>query len=213
MNKLITIILILFCFVSVSQNSITEKLIKSYKRGNIDLYDKTLKEWSQAIQPWSDDTLSKNELLQDINSIIILLYSQENFELINLSSTWGKGLTFQSKENYYLYSTPEIIIKYTTSSFRFDTLERFKKLRFVCHDSLGKSALYQSLKYEYFDTLHISHIDTIKNARPQILFANKNILLMSENIQKELFGFMYSKKGIKKKRWQYFYSDIYIVEP
>lgn len=212
MSRLLTVVLLLFCIESIGQNSISEHLIKACNQNNTVLYEKALNEWSQNIQSWSEGTLLKNVLLQDINSILKLIYSKENYDLIE-NSIWGELLPTQPKEKYVLFNETRILLKYTTSSFCFDTLSSFREMRINLHDSLGKSEFYNEKKHDYFENLTEVHTDTLKNLRPQIQFSDKVVLYTTDSIYRDLNSYMYSKKGLKKKRDKFIYSNIYVIKP
>ncbi|MBK7958564.1 MAG: hypothetical protein IPK03_10920 [Bacteroidetes bacterium] len=188
----IAILLVLIFTESSAQNNISQQLIKSFNKRDTILYNQTLCEWSK-VKAWSEDTLSKNAFLQDINSVLKLLYSQENFNLIN-KSQWGKSINFNSKEKYILFSTSSLIVKQTKSTLLFDTLFYFRNLRDKLHDSLGKSAVYREMRYNYFASVSIDHVDTLKNPTPQIYWSNKITLYKTESIDNALYDFFYSKR-------------------
>jgi hypothetical protein len=213
MKPTFIIIFFLLSHIIIAQNSVSEKLIASIEEDNSEMYIQTLDYWLESIPCWANDTLKSNKLLNDLNDIIILFYSNDNSDLIRESSHWGKEFDFNLTKNYLLFKS-SIPVSFTNSTFNFDTLNFFSNLKIELKDSLGISDLYHYSKWAYFsDSLSIIKSFPHFDLKPQLKIEEKNILFMTKSLELEISDYLKKIINENTQEGTVLYSTISNINP
>ena len=208
----IAFVVIVFFFSNniIAQELLFDKITKSIKKEDSLLLKQAFDYWYSSIPTWSSEILMENELLKNINEIIALFYSKKHMDVVMKTSYWwDKSLENDISKKFILFNGSLLFVRFSCNLNIADSIPCLIKLKSKINDSLGKSDLYNDIKWSYYhDSILVSRIDSISNIKPNINIEGQKILFISDTMNillKKLFN--------NDKRRSFFYSQISVLNP